>query len=360
MCRIARFLLMLITIPRLVSCVEEIPFTTGKGARTVVLSGGINNLDEDQVVFLSRTQEEGQPALPESGAVIYLVESSGQTWLFYENREGRYILPAGSVVPEIGASYHVEFTLADGGLYRSIPEILLPVVQPDSVRWKIGKETTRIEDGKAYSIDALQLFISTGFAVDQPDTYFRWIVHSAFEFTTLPECSPFRTTTTCYFSDLLNPGLFFLYDNRDNPRGVLRNFPIGYESLEPNYRYSETHYFSIYQHRISQKAFEYFSRLNRVAVQNGSIFDPIPASVKGNLYRVDNENEKVLGYFQVSSAAVIRQRIIRADLDGKYNLLDKRNNLCGLLVGVFGSEYFEGCCNCYSIKYPIIDKPAWW
>ncbi len=360
MYRISNSILILILIALLFSCVEEIPFSTAKGARTVVLSGGLNNLDEDLVVFLSRTQEEGKPALPESGARIKLVESSGETWLFTENKEGHYTIPAGEVVPETGAAYHVECTLADGGLYRSVPEILLPVVQPDSVSWEIGKETTRIDDGYLFSIDAFQLFISSGFAMDQPNTYLRWIVQSAFQFTTLPECSPFRTTATCYFTDLLNPGRFFLYNNEGNPRAVLRNFPIGYESLEPNYRYSETHYFSIYQHRISQKAFEYYSRLNQVAVQNGSIFDPIPASVKGNVYRVDNENERVLGYFQVSSAAVIRLRVVQADLDGKYNLLDKRNNLCGLLVGVFGSEYFEGCCNCYSIKYPLINKPDWW
>ncbi len=352
-------ILTVLLVANLTSCIEEIPFASGKGFGTLVISGGINNLEEAQMVFLSKTDENGGASRPESFAQVKLVESTGRSWDFIEIREGQYILPAGTALTESGASYHIDCTLEEGIRYRSIPEKMLPPVQADSLHWQIGKETERIEDSYSYSIDAVQLFIHTGFAADQPETYLRWSVQSAFQFTTLPECNPFRTTVTCYFSEQLNPGQFFIHSNKDLSGGTLRNHPIGYESLEPNYRYSETHYFTVYQHRISQRAFEYYSRLNQVAVQNGSIFDPIPASVKGNVYRVDREDEKVLGYFQVSSVDLLRLKVVQADLAGKYQLLDKRNNLCGLYFG-YSEKYFEGCCNCYSIQFPIIDKPDWW
>lgn len=358
--RLSIGILVVLLLAQLVSCIEEIPFASGKGSGTLVISGGINNLEEDQTVFLSRTVENAGPSRPEAHAQVKLMESSGRSWNFLETSEGQYTLPAGTADTEFGESYHIECILEGGVRYRSHPEKLLPAVQADSIGWRIGKETTKIEDGYSHTIDALQLFIHTGFAADQPETYLRWTVQSAFQFTTLPECSPFRTTVTCYFSELLNPGRYFIRSNKGQSGEILRNHPIGYESMEPFYRYSETHYFTIYQHRISQRAYEYYSRLNQVAVQNGSIFDPIPASVKGNVYRVDREDEKVLGYFQVSSIAVARLKVVQADLEGKYTLLDKRNNLCGLYFGYPDAGYFEGCCNCFSIKFPLIDKPDWW
>lgn len=151
-----------------------------------------------------------------------------------------------------------------------------------------------------------------------------------------------------------------IFSNKDEGQLRLLDFEIGNEPIEPEYQYFELHYYSVYQQRISEQAYEYFRKLRSVSEQNGTIFDPIPAYVQGNIYNIKNKNERVLGYVVVASIEVIREKINAAEVKEQYNLTSKEFNLCGWLQGVVGAPYFGGCCNCFEFDETIIVKPDWW
>ena len=61
------------------------------------------------------------------------------------------------------------------------------------------------------------------------------------------------------------------------------------------------------QYALSQEAFEYFRQMKKNGEAVGSLFDPLPTELPGNIYAVDNPDEPVIGFF--SGGAVQEQRI---------------------------------------------------
>lgn len=353
-------LLLVLVMVTTLQCIQEIPFEAGAGAELLVVNGGVSNLDEEHVVYLSRTVGYGVPPNPVSLAQVSLHDSNTASWNFFEVSPGKYILPKGVFIAGIGSTYFLKILLQNGEEYQSDPEMILPPIHPDRVSWDVGREPLKSKDGYTYSVDAVQLFIHTPLIAAGKETYLKWVTQSAFQFTTLPDCSPFRTVYTCYFNNPINPGNLYLYSNQEINASQLQGFKIGYEAIEPNYRFMETHYFSVYQYRISEQAFDYYRKLDLVANQNGSIFDAIPASVQSNVYNIHNASERVLGYFQSASASIIRLRLVPGDFKDKYALMSKDLNLCGWLRGAIDSKYFAGCCDCSALPDPIIEIPDWW
>jgi hypothetical protein len=55
------------------------------------------------------------------------------------------------------------------------------------------------------------------------------------------------------------------------------------------------------QYSLNEDEYQYWDKLQNMSQQVGSLYDIIPSSVSSNVYCLDNPNEKVLGYFSVSS-----------------------------------------------------------
>lgn len=87
-----------------------------------------------------------------------------------------------------------------------------------------------------------------------------------------------------------------IYSNLEAGVTRVQDLDMGFENIFPEYRFVETHYYELYQYRISELAYEYFRKLRLVSEQNGTIFDPIPASVTSNVYNVNNPKEKSVGF----------------------------------------------------------------
>lgn len=341
-------------------CIEEIPFESREGSELLVVNGRVSNLEEEHIVYLSRTVKYGVPPSPVTQAQVSLLESNQDAWEFFESSPGKYILPQGIFKANTGSTYFLKIVLQNGDEYQSDPELILPPITPDSVTWAVSKEPIKSKDGYTYSIDAIQLFIHTPLIENNKNIHLRWTAESAFQFSTLPACNPFKTVYTCYYSSAINPGNLYIYSNQEVGERRLSGIKIGYEAIDPNYKYMETHYFSVHQYRISEQAFDYYRKLDLVANQNGSIFDAIPASVQSNVHNIRHPSERVLGYFQAASASIIRLRLTSSDFKDKYVLMSKDLNLCGWRIGVPDSKYFEGCCNCGALPEPMILRPDWW
>lgn len=351
--------ILFISILFLESCLEQFPYESNLKSESFVVNGGINNLKEDQVIHLSQTLAYGVPPTPITSAHVTVLENGNKEYQFNEGALGEYTLSKDDYKPMIGATYALKIKLNDQ-TYMSEAEVLLPPVDPDSLTWNVGTETILSTTGLPRVIDKVLLQVHTSLPNGDKNLYLKWDVQTAFQFTTEPGCNPFKTTYTCYFGKGLHPSDLMIYSNADNGLKYLKNKQIGSESIDPDYQFVETHYYSVFQHRISAKAYEYYQRLRLISVQNGTIFDPIPASVQSNVFNVQDANSPVLGYFLVSSVSILRQRLVSSDFIGKYPLLSKDYNYCGWVVGGTAGPYFSPCCNCYDLPEPVIQKPDWW
>lgn len=208
--------------------------------------------------------------------------------------------------------------------------------------WTVGIHPVITSEGLIRNQDVVKVFANTSLPEGRKDLFLKWDLKSYFQFTTMPECNPFKILSYCYYGgNSLQPEEIKIYSNLEAGVTRVQDLDMGFENIFPEYRFVETHYYELYQYRISELAYEYFRKLRLVSEQNGTIFDPIPASVTSNVYNVNNPKEKVLGFFLVSSVEVIRKQLVAADFAGLYPLPDKVNNICGWLKGIPESVYFS-------------------
>lgn len=331
----------------------------GVAERHLIVNGGINNLQDEQRVNLQWTTQLGRAPEQVVGAKVLFIENQSKTYVLHSSNPGTYTINITEFKPVMGSSYSIEVHTVDGLEFKSAPEVMLPVIAIDSLQWDIRPRTVVSIDGLANNYKALNVYTTTSLPSTDLGVYLKWDVQSAYQFSTLPECNPFKTIYTCYFGYGTNEGDLMLFSNSNNAVRHLSRFPVGYEFLSQDYKFVETHYYSVYQHRISQPAYEYFNKLKTISTLNGSIFDPIPSSVAGNVSNIKDPKNKVLGYFLVSSADIKRIKLESADFAGIYPLLDKANNYCSWLFGS-STSYFQPCCDCSFLPDPLIQKPSWW
>ena len=111
--------------------------------------------------------------------------------------------------------------------------------------------------------------------------------------------------------------------------------------------------FYVTQQTITAEAFDYWSRIDLVSNQLGSLLDPPPASVRGNIYNIDDPNEIILGYFGA----------IAEDADVLFTNAGIFFEEFELLpyCGIPGFEIFApGCCNCIELENSTWEIPFYW
>ena len=74
------------------------------------------------------------------------------------------------------------------------------------------------------------------------------------------------------------------------------------------------------QESLTKKAYEYLLLMKKNTESLGSIFDPQPSDLKGNIQCISNPDEGVIGYVTASSLSEKRIFITSSDANWKFNL----------------------------------------
>ena len=357
--KIAILILSIICFSR---CVEEIPFKTQTGDDLLVVNGGFSNSEEAQEIILQKTAAYGSPPRSVLGAIIIVKNSKGESAFYNEKGDGKYVLEPKILRGVVGESYHLEIKLPNGQTYESEPEAMPGIVKPDSTFWDFGRETVIKKDGFSNSFDVVNIFVSTPLTSDGKEAFLRWRVDDAFEFETWRCCNLFKTISRCYFSKQNNPQTIQVVSSKEANAARTNKTRIAYEPIEPAYRFITRYYFSLFQHSITQKAYDYWQKTNVVANQNGSIFDRVPAYIKGNMFNKNNKEEQVLGYFEVSALSIKRLYILPYEIKRGYPIIVDIRYYCDELSAYDQQSYLGGCCNCLAKPYPngTYEKPEFW
>jgi hypothetical protein len=71
---------------------------------------------------------------------------------------------------------------------------------------------------------------------------------------------------------------------------------------------------------ISQEAYRFLRLVKQQTEISGSVFDPPPANIRGNIISLDNPEEVVLGYFIAAGESTKRIYIKGAEMDFRQNV----------------------------------------
>lgn len=291
----------------LASCVEPYaPEVIEAPTNYLVVDGSLNG-NGVTTILLSRTANLAATASPavEKGAKLFIVDNTGQRYSLAEKASGTY--QSDSLVLDPNRQYQLRLTTANTAIYEStlVPLKVTPPI--DQLAWRIDNTQVQVQ---ASTHDATQ-----------QTRYYRWGAIETWEFT-----SAYRSALE-YRNGGINSRITPIYTCWHTERNTsirqassaslsqdalanitLLTLPAQAERFK--IRYSVL----VSQYAETAEEFAYYELLRKNTEAVGSVNDPLPTQLTGNVHRVDAPNEPVLGFIGAHTVQQKRLFLNRQDL----------------------------------------------
>ncbi|MCP2045684.1 DUF4249 domain-containing protein [Pontibacter sp. HSC-36F09] len=310
------FLLLIFT-----SCIDPVDTDLSTQRKHLVVEGYFTNEASLNFVRLSYSQPHSSPYNEfEEKAIVTVTSNEGEWYQFFYDKAGYYYPSTfGKATGVPGRTYTLNVTVGDQ-LYQSESVVMREPIAIDSVQFEVAEQTFAFPGEREQ-----QLLPGYNVLVDYEDpaeekTFLRWSFATQYEVRTQPQDyihpftglpAPKECCTQCFLEENLEQ-LKVIDDRLTNGKKVLRQNVL----FMPFEKYlGVKNKLTLYQHSISEDAYNFFRILEQQKLATGTVFDPPPAEVKGNITSVNNENEQVIGFFDVSGVSIRQVTILRNDID---------------------------------------------
>jgi hypothetical protein len=337
-------------------CLSPIDLAVDKfeGSGNIIIGGQISTLSDRNYVEIGISSADGHLPDPVSGAFVVLTDNIGNTYAFQENnsKSGRYDLP--NVNGISGLKYQIEVTLPNGKTYKSKVETMPLAVGMDALHHNYVTEEFIDFEGALIQGTFLKIHTKPTFPNIKPYLC-RWVVEEVYQISPVDFPDPFGSVPPdCFVTQIADAQKAALFDGREFSSQLSSDVLLASKQIDQTFHYK--HYFTVYQSAITAESFDYWSKINVLANQVGSIFDTPPAELIGNISNSDSPNEKVYGYFQATAQTFSRFYVIRADLP-------ENSWLQPYCEYEPGRDYYEDyplpCQNCLNIRGSSLTRPDW-
>lgn len=304
--RLLHLTTLLVLMLTLLSCVDEVQLPARSVESRLVVEGLITDEKPPYTIKLTYTGEYnsliyGQKEIPVNGADVRIIEIGGRSVKLEQDplTPSYYWMRDSTFVGKTGRSYQLNIRLTDGKSYVSSPELLKPVSEID----RIYAEFRARPDNEFREPDHYQVLIDTK-DPSESGNYYRWSGYGYVPRLSTGEPVGFAgiCCNWCWIpvygkqSEVLSD--VYINGNTISRRQVLSS---------PIY-YAGRHYIEIRQYSLTKQAYQFWVRFEEQRKRTGSLFDPLPASIEGNVHEEGDTTVLALGYF--GSSAVTKRRLI--------------------------------------------------
>jgi Domain of unknown function (DUF4249) len=286
------------------ACIKNYsPEATTINYRYLVVNGQIiNSADSPTVITLSRTvmlSDSNFNALPETGAVVSVQSSSGESFPLVETASGVY--QSVPLLLDYSKQYRINIRTKNGENYFSdyVPVVQTPAI--DSITWQQDNDVI--------------IYANTHGSVT--DTrYYRWDYTETWQYTAPYNRTIADTNGILYYVDSTTQTFnCWRSDQSTNivvaSTAALSNNVVAEQPLttilQNDEKMSVRYSILVKQYGLTQDAYQYLSVLQKNTEALGSIFDAQPTQLAGNIHCASNPGETVLGY--ISACSVSQHRI---------------------------------------------------
>ena len=296
------------------SCIEEIDLKTEvEFESAIVIEATITNEIKTQIIFLSRAYllEEQGPS-PESNAQVNVIGANGTSYQFQETESGRYASTI-QFAAEPNTEYQLEITTSDGMFYGSSKEVLTNVTQIDDLYIERGFN----ENGK----EGVSVYLDSFDPIGNSE-YYRYAYEETYKIVA-PSYHPMDLTLglelvpkpeqqqICYNTVLSNS--IILENTNKFEEDRIDQFSVRFLGRD-NYIISHRYSILVKQYIQSSKAHEYYRSLKEISSDSGVLSGNQPGFLLGNIVSINNDKEKTIGFFEVSSVDERRVYFNYADI----------------------------------------------
>lgn len=334
------------------SCIDPYKVVAPEGESMLSIEGHITDEPGPHIIKISRTATYGSIFVdfirPEYGALVAIREfETGEMVFLKEAKQGVYETPLGFAA-RIGNSYSLLITTREGLEYTSFPSKALRPPSLDSLTYQTVIIPSKDKLNPRSGIELIAYFRDPS----AEKNYYFWNIKNAVstiesypEFYKPPRSlptDPYQPKACCKYCDV--PGFSVsrgLYLEEDvNFDGLSTSKAAGYIE-DDGFRLAYRYRFDFEQMAISEETFRFLRLVNQQLTLNGSVFDPPPANIRGNIVSLSNPDETVLGHFFAGGVSRKKVSLRGAEL----NLLQFQqpfNDDCReLLNAVESVDWFE-------------------
>lgn len=333
----------------IMSCIDEIDLNVDTEQRTLVVDGFVSDNLADYTLKLSLSSVIGigndNILDPVPGASVKLVDNRGGEFPYVEQESGEYKLE-GFAAQRL-TEYMIDVVLPDGRHFQSRPSELRSSSTIEDISYEVSEQSFRNNIGDIITENVIAVKIETDLSQAASPPFLRWRVEGEYQ---LQEGYPGALNLRrCYIKENLDLNDIRIFDATALNGSTLFDQVIVETNF--NFRFADQFCFHISQYSISEEEYEYWSNIKEIIDISGSLFDPPPGTVVGNMVNVDNPNDIAVGYFSVSSAYFTRQFINSNELDF---FVEPKCSTRGFRDIPFG------CTDCTDIANSTLNRPVYW
>jgi hypothetical protein len=279
------------------SCIEPFsPPEVNSDENYLVIDGFLNVGNDTSKIELRRTQNVNQNVAPiiETGAKLTVEQETGEKDEFTESGKGLYFLPPKQY--NRAGKYRLRVKTQGGEEYLS--EYVTVNVSP-------------VIDSLTYKVDPVQNTVV--FYVNTHDSqsktqFYRWKFEETWEyrsaFASILEIANgevvVRTQDINRCWGNKKSGSILLGSTIKLTSDVIKNLPLNIVPISTNKLYIK-YSILVKQYGLSRQAFEYWTSLSKTTQGTGSLFDPQPSQVTGNIFNTKDTKKLAFGYFSAST-----------------------------------------------------------
>lgn len=283
----------------------------------LVVEGFINSGNGSSTITLTRTTKlvDSAVIIYEHNALVNIEDENNATYPLIEKDSGNYVSDHLSLDPNL--KYRVHIKTKDGKEYVSDFTQSKQTPPIDSITWKIENS-------------GVQIYVNSHDAANNTK-YYQWKYTETWEFHSTYIKSleyardPFTNfitgvyqippDTTIYKCWKTQKSTNILIGSTENLSADQIYIPIRY--IQPqSFELSVLYYIELRQYALSKEAYLFKQKLKKNTEQLGTIFDPQPSEIEGNIHCLNDTSESVIGYIDVTQEQVSRKFISHDELSG--------------------------------------------
>jgi hypothetical protein len=285
-------------------CVEPYDSPATKNPQDfLVIDGFLNTTNGSAKITIKHSTPLDSDNVPivETGAMVEIKDDNGNAILLFQTQPGRY--ERSGIVYDQQRKYTVYIKTMANKEYESAPILLKQTPEIDSITWALENDNVEVyvnthdeaNESRYYKWNAIETFkyhskYASGFiledgwkVINRPPAsqiYFCWDEQ--------PVYATSIASTTHLIDDVVS-------------KKKIVAIPAG--SLKISSRYS----INIQQISLTEEAYLYWKDVQQTSEDLGSLFDPLPGQVVGNIHSLTNPSEPVIGY--IGGGSVSEKRL---------------------------------------------------
>lgn len=280
----------------LTTCISKLDIETNPPPRKLIVDGFITDAPGPHSIRLLRLTALGSNAPNEINASVSITDNEGTETVLLEVEPGKYDTPE-LFQGKIGNSYTLNVKTISGVSYISTPQTIPDGPDIDSVIFRFKKLPSADPNNIRSGVEVFSQW------QDPPEeNFYLWIKHKgAYQIRTRPdlahdmfgEPAPKDCCAICFVNEPVKP-LNVLSDFRENGQTITASVAF---IEDDGLRIKRMFFMELNQLNISREAFEFYDEVSTQLSINGSILDPPPSTITGNMVSTSDQDQIAIGFF---------------------------------------------------------------